>query len=127
MSSHQKEISESFCKDEEDEMAIVAKRYKKLVLRKSQRMGRRNFNNNQFKGDSLRGNEVICYECKMPGLLKNECLLNKKIKKYKMKKKILIEAWSNCESFSSNDESMIEAKANFSLWKKMIRYVILMI
>ena len=46
MSSHQKETSESSCEDEEDEMAIVAKRYKKLVFQKGQRMGRRNFNNN---------------------------------------------------------------------------------
>ena len=90
-------------------------------------MGRRNFNNNRFKGGFLRGNEVICYECKMLGHLKNECPLNKKIKKYKMKKKILVETWSDCESFSSNDESMIEARANFSLWQKMTRYVILMI
>ena len=32
MSSHQEKISESSCEDEEDEMAIVAKSYKKLVL-----------------------------------------------------------------------------------------------
>ena len=81
-------------------------------------MGRRNFNNNRFKGDSSRGNEVICYGCKMPGHLKNECPLNKKIKKYKMKKKILVNAWSDFESSSSNDESMIEARANFCLMEK---------
>ena len=46
MSLHQKETSESSYEDEKDEMAIVAKRYKKLVLQKGQQMGRRNFNNN---------------------------------------------------------------------------------
>ena len=81
-------------------------------------MGRRNFNNNRFKSGSSRGNEVICYECKMSGHLKNECPLNKKIKKYKMKKKILVKTWSHCESSSSNDESMIEARANFCLMAK---------
>ena len=35
MSSHQEEISESSCEDEEDEMAIVVKRCKKLVFQKS--------------------------------------------------------------------------------------------
>ena len=35
-----------------------------------------------------------------------------------MKKKILIETWSDCESSSSNDESMIEARTNFCLMKK---------
>ena len=36
MSSHQEETSELSCEDEKDEMAIVAKRYKKLVLQKGQ-------------------------------------------------------------------------------------------
>ena len=72
MSSHQEKISESSCEDEEDEMAIVAKRYKKLVLRKSQQMERENFNKNQFNGDSSRGNEVICYGCKMLRHLKSD-------------------------------------------------------
>ena len=35
-----------------------------------------------------------------------------------MKKKILVETWSDRESSSSNDESMIEAKANFCLMEK---------
>ena len=69
-------------------------------------------------GDFSKGNEVICYECKMPGHLKNECPLNKKIKKYKMKKKILVETWFNCESSLSNDESMIKARAKFCLRAK---------
>ena len=118
MSSHQEETSESSCDDEEDEMDIVAKRYRKLVLQKGQRMGRRNFNNNRFMGESSRGNEVICYECKMPRHLKNECPLNKKIKKYKMKKKIMVETWSDCESSSFSDQSMIEPRANFCFMAK---------
>ena len=55
----QEKKSESFCEDEENEVAIVAKRYKKLVFQKGQQMGRRNFNNNRFNGGSSRGNEVI--------------------------------------------------------------------
>ena len=35
MSSHQEKISESCCKDEEDEMTMVVKRCKKLVFQKS--------------------------------------------------------------------------------------------
>ena len=34
-------------------------------------------------------------------------------KKYKIKKKILVETWSNCDSSSSDDESMIEVRVNF--------------
>ena len=118
MSSHQEKISESSCEDEEDEMAIMTKRYKKLVFQKSQQMGRGNFNKNPFKGGSSRGNEMICNGYKMSGNLKNEYPLNKKAKRYKMKKKILVETWSDCDSSSSDDESMIEARANFSLMEK---------
>ena len=45
--------------------------------------------------------------------LKNECRLNKKIKKYKMKKKILVETWFDCDSSLSDDDSMFEVRANF--------------
>ena len=60
MSSHLEEIRESSCKDEEDEMAMVVKRCKKLVLQKSQIMGRgNNSNKNRFKGDSSRSNKIL--------------------------------------------------------------------
>ena len=52
------------------------------------------------------------------GHLKNDCPLNKKAKKYKMKKKILLKLGPNCDSSSSDDESIIEARANFCLMAK---------
>ena len=55
----------------------------------------------------------------MLGHLKNECPLNKEAKRYKMKKKILVETWSNCDSSSSDDELMIEARENFYLKGKI--------
>ena len=54
----------------------------------------------------------------MLGHLKNECPLNIEINKYKMKNKILVETWSDYDSSSSGDESMIKAKANFCLMAK---------
>ena len=51
MSSHQEEINESCCKDEEDDMAMVVKRCKKLVLQKSQRMGKKK----QIQQKSIQG------------------------------------------------------------------------
>ena len=60
ISSHQEEISESSYKDEEDEMAMVVKSCKKLVLQKSQRIGRgNNSNKNQFKGDSSKSDKFM--------------------------------------------------------------------
>ena len=81
-------------------------------------MGRVNFNKNLFKGGSLRGNEVICYGCKITRHLKNECPLNKKAKRYKMKKKILVETWFDYDSSLSDNESMNKARANFCLREK---------
>ena len=56
--------------------------------------------------------------CNQFGHLKNNCPLNKEAKKYKRNKKILFETWSDCYSFSSDDESMIETRANFCLMEK---------
>ena len=44
--------------------------------------------------------------------------LNNEAKRYKLKKKILVDTWSNCDFSSSDDESMIEARANFCLMEK---------
>ena len=87
MSSHQEEINESSCKDEEDEMTIVVKRYKKLVLQKSKRMRRGNSSNKINSRVILQG--AINFYNKL-GYLKNDFPLNKEAKKYK-KKKILVE------------------------------------
>ena len=38
INSHKEEIGESSCEDKDAEMAMVAKRYKKIVFQKSQRM-----------------------------------------------------------------------------------------
>ena len=55
MSSYQEEINESSCKDEKDEMAIVVKRCKKLILQKSHKMGRENNSNNLMEKE-----EKVC-------------------------------------------------------------------
>ena len=60
MSSHQEKISESCCKDEENEIAMVVKRCKKLVLKKSHRMGRGNNSNNfMTKEEKVCNNDFV--------------------------------------------------------------------
>ena len=54
----------------------------------------------------------------MPSHLKSECPLNKEAKRYKMKRKTWWKTWSDYDSSSSNDESMIEVKVNFFLMVK---------
>ena len=77
MSSHKEEISESSCEDEDAEMAMLAKQYKKLTFEKNQRMRKWKFKRDRFKGVSSRYNQILCYGCNQPEHLRNECLLNK--------------------------------------------------
>ena len=81
-------------------------------------MGKGNFNKNQFKCVFSRNDKFLCYGCNQPGHLKNECPSHNETKKDKMKKKILVETWSDSDPSSSNDESIIEERANFCLMEK---------
>ena len=48
ISSRNEELYEDSCEDEDVEMAMLAKRYKKLAFQHDQRMGRRNFRRDRF-------------------------------------------------------------------------------
>ena len=58
---------------------------------KKKRMGRGN-NSNKIDSRVILQGAINFYN--QLGHLKNDCLLNKEAKKYKMKKKILVETWS---------------------------------
>ena len=72
-------------------MAMVVKRCKKLVLQKSQRMEEET---TLTKIDSKMIFKGAINFCNQLGHLKNDYPLNKKAKKYKKNKKILVETWS---------------------------------
>ena len=56
MSSKDEELYDNSCKDENTEMAMLAKRYKKLVFQRDQRMRKRNFQRDRFRNDPSRNN-----------------------------------------------------------------------
>ena len=58
---------------------------------KNKKMGRGN-NSNKIDSSVILQGAINFYN--QLGHLKNDCLLNKEAKKYKMKKKILVETWS---------------------------------
>ena len=87
ISSRSEELYEDSCEDEDAEMAMLVKRYKKLALQCDQRMGRKSFRRDRFRNEPLRNNQITCYGCKQPRHLRSECLLNKEGKKDKDKKK----------------------------------------
>ena len=99
MSSTDEGLYDNSCKDEDAEMAMLAKRYKKLAFQSDQRMGRKNFRRDRFWNDPSRNNQITCYSCKRPGHLRSKCPMNKKGKKDKDKKKkiAMFATWSDSD------------------------------
>ena len=113
-SSRSEDHYEDSCEDEDAEMAMLARRYKKLAFQWDQRMGRRNFRRDRFKNEPSKNNQITCYGCKQPGHLRSKCPLNKEGKKDKdkKKKKTMIATWSDSDPSSSESEQKMDIKAN---------------
>ena len=86
-SSRNEESYEDSCEDEDVEMAMIVRRYKKLAFQCDQRTGRRNFRRDRLRNEPPRNNQITCYGCKQPEHLRLECPMNKESKKDKDKKK----------------------------------------
>ena len=86
MSSKDEELYDNSCEDEDAEMTMLSRRYKKLAFQRDQRMRRRNFWRDRFQNDLSRKNQITCYGCKYPGHLRSEYPMNKEGKKDKDKK-----------------------------------------
>ena len=116
-SSRNEDHYEDSCEDEDAEMAMLARRYKKLAFQRDQRMGRRSFRRDRFRNDQPRNNQITCYGCKQPGHLRSECPLNKEGKKdkEKKKKKAMVATWSDSDPSSSESEPKMDIKANLCL------------
>ncbi|WRX08487.1 zinc finger protein [Theobroma cacao] len=145
----EKELEELSC-DDDEELALVARKFKEPMSRRNRRLARRGFGKNQGvswknknKIDSNKKKELICYECKKPGHFKSECSLLKDEtpkKNKKSKKAMVAAAWldSDTSSFETDDEKS-EERANICLMAqedetelgcriynlKMIEYVML--
>ncbi|XVF37301.1 hypothetical protein REPUB_Repub19eG0134400 [Reevesia pubescens] len=122
---HMSDISE-----DDDELALVAKRFNRLLLKRNPRLGRRSgrrdFNQSWKKkgkdeSRNTKPEQVVCYGCKQPGHYKYECpkIKDEKGKRFKEKKykKAMVATWSDSESSDSNDHESEETdvKANLCL------------
>ena len=87
ISFRNEKLYEDSCEDEDAEMTMIVRRYKKLVFQCNQRMRKRNFRRDRFQNEPLRNNQITYYRCKQPGHLRSECPINKESKKDKDKKK----------------------------------------
>ncbi|KAH9704287.1 hypothetical protein KPL70_011393 [Citrus sinensis] len=83
---------------DDEELAMLARRFKKIFKKTGDRRKFRNFKNQKEKKEV-----IICYECKKPGHIRSECpLLNK------LKKKAMVATWDDSDEDSSDEDESQE-------------------
>ncbi|KAH9697863.1 hypothetical protein KPL71_023789 [Citrus sinensis] len=83
---------------DDDELVMLARRFRKFFKKTGDRRKFRNLKNQKEKKEV-----IICYECKKPGHIKSECpLLNK------LKKKAMVATWDDSDEDSSDEEESQE-------------------
>ncbi|KAH9684787.1 hypothetical protein KPL70_013662 [Citrus sinensis] len=89
---------------DDEELAMLARRFKKFFKKTGERRNFRNFKNYREKEEA-----ITCYECKKPGHIRSECpLINK------LKKKAMVATWDDSEE-ESNDEEGSQEVSNLVL------------
>ena len=83
---------------DDEELAMLARRFRKFFKKTGERRNFRNFKNHREKKEA-----ITCYECKKPGHIRSECpLINK------LKKKAMVATWDDSEEESSDEEGSQE-------------------
>ncbi|KAH9697228.1 hypothetical protein KPL71_023524 [Citrus sinensis] len=83
---------------DDEELAMLARRFRKFFKKTGERRNFRNFKNQREKKEV-----ITCYECKKPGHIRSECpLINK------FKKKAMVVTWDDSEEDSSDEEGLQE-------------------
>ncbi|KAH9733812.1 Integrase catalytic domain-containing protein [Citrus sinensis] len=83
---------------DDEELAMLARRFRKFFKKTEERRKFRNFKNQREKKEV-----ITCYECKKPGHIRSECpLINK------LKKKAMVATWDDSEEDSSDEEGLQE-------------------
>ncbi|KAH9648834.1 hypothetical protein KPL70_025758 [Citrus sinensis] len=89
---------------DDEELAMLARRFRKFFKKTGERRNFRNFKNYREKKEA-----ITCYECKKPGHIRSECpLINK------LKKKAMVATWDDSEE-ESNDEEGSQEVSNLAL------------
>ena len=68
ISSRSEELYEDSYEDEDAEMAMLARRYKKLAFQRNQWMRRKSFRRDRFRNEPSRNNQITCNGCKSPDI-----------------------------------------------------------
>ncbi|KAH9705479.1 hypothetical protein KPL70_011888 [Citrus sinensis] len=90
--------SEEESESDDEELAILARMFRKFFKKIGERRNFKNFKNHREKKEA-----ITCYECKRPGHIRSECpLINK------LKKKAIVATWDDSEEESNNEEGSQE-------------------
>ncbi|KAH9658635.1 Integrase catalytic domain-containing protein [Citrus sinensis] len=82
----------------DEELAMLVRRFKKFFKKIGERRNFKNFKNHREKNEA-----ITCCECKKPGHIRSECpLINK------LKKKAMVATWDDGEEESSDEEGSQE-------------------
>ncbi|XP_024021626.1 uncharacterized protein LOC112091667 [Morus notabilis] len=111
--SIQEEVNEHEEEDELDQLdkemiSLFTKKYKRFYNKYNQGKSSRR---NEERGDKIKRDEIICYDCKKPGHKRTECPLkrsNKKSSKRDELKKVLQATWDELELGKSNSDEQEE-------------------
>ncbi|KAH9734288.1 Integrase catalytic domain-containing protein [Citrus sinensis] len=83
---------------DDEELAMLARRFRKFFKKTGERRNFRNFKNQREKKEV-----ITCYECKKPDHIRSECTLINKLKK-----KAMVATWDDSEEDSSDEEGSQE-------------------
>ncbi|KAH9763597.1 Integrase catalytic domain-containing protein [Citrus sinensis] len=93
-----KHESDGESEPDDEELVMLARRFRKFFKKTGERRNFRNFKNHREKKEA-----ITCYECKKPGHIRSECpLINK------LKKKAMVATWDDSEEESSDEEGSQE-------------------
>ncbi|WRX14525.1 GAG-pre-integrase domain - like 6 [Theobroma cacao] len=112
--------------DDDEELAIVVRKFKKFIGQRNQRLAYKGYKRNQSsswrtknKNESNKKEELICFECKKPRHFRSECPLLKEEtpkKNKKSKKAIVAMTWLDSDTSSSDDKKeKAEERVNLCL------------
>ncbi|KAH9704623.1 hypothetical protein KPL70_011541 [Citrus sinensis] len=83
---------------DDEELVILARRFRKFFKKTGERRNFKNFKNHREKKEA-----ITCYECKKPGHIRSKCpLINK------LKKKAMVATWDDSEEESSDEKGSQE-------------------
>ncbi|KAH9668541.1 hypothetical protein KPL70_021452 [Citrus sinensis] len=93
-----KHESDGESEPDDEELAMLARRFRKFFKKTGEWKNFRNFKNHREKKEA-----ITCYECKKPGHIRSDCpLINK------LKKKAMVATWDDNEEESSDEKGSQE-------------------